>query len=718
MNYDGFSKTISSPSQSRQIARDRAEFDSTTSPEGTAAAPPIDVVESIKKHRILAAGLFLGLVAAGVPYVLISGNPTYEAEAILCVSPEIRSDGRAPSPPTVAINQEIVSLGRYQVLSEVVQRLQRAGVPWRKKNEKFQAAVQRMRMALTIHRIPDSDDIAIGISGSKAEILAPVLNTLLETRLEQVTAEVGHTRSQRLNIVARQAAEVETELEQKAKEQEQHSKSLGVVDIGKVHEAPDDVLLTEAREALDEARRKRVAAEAQLDVMLDKQSGSPTPAMSTAVDEAVSSDSAMRDLVGTLTQRSLDLRAKIEGLLPTHPLRKSADAELASVDEQLKRLPVDFARNVSRQMEYKLRAEVDRTRRIESEIEQEVREREARVESLSENLQESDNVRVEMERLRARLVALKDRAADYSIAETEPAGLEVVSPAEMPLVPTKGQRKKLAMMLLAIALLVSVGTPIGIDLLNQSILDPMDVERVLGFPPVGLILERSRKVKDFREEHFRRLTSGIQRGIMTQAAKCILFTSVRPHGRCSGVIEEIAGGLVTRDIKTLIIDANAFHSAREVNATPGKKGLADILSSSVALSEGVQQSNSQLPARIEVGSTKGLAHLPLIARLHSVIEQFSRQYDVILVEAPPLLVSADAEYLAGVSDITLLVVEAGKAKRSELQKAKRVLQRIGVSGIGAILTDVKIDQAGTALRKDFADYCAARWSGTLQVAAE
>jgi Mrp family chromosome partitioning ATPase len=75
------------------------------------------------------------------------------------------------------------------------------------------------------------------------------------------------------------------------------------------------------------------------------------------------------------------------------------------------------------------------------------------------------------------------------------------------------------------------------------------------------------------------------------------------------------------------------------------------------------------------------------ATLGAVLNQLKRDYDVIVLDTPPVLVSADAATLAASSDGVILVVRAGQTDRGAAELAR---QRVGAAGgrvLGAVLND-------------------------------
>jgi Mrp family chromosome partitioning ATPase len=92
------------------------------------------------------------------------------------------------------------------------------------------------------------------------------------------------------------------------------------------------------------------------------------------------------------------------------------------------------------------------------------------------------------------------------------------------------------------------------------------------------------------------------------------------------------------------------------------------------------------------------------------LDELEQAYDVVLIDAPPLGLSADTEFLATIGDITLLVVEGGEATRRELIRGANLLGRIGAPSVGVIMSQVRMSNAGSALNRDFKRFCSVYWS--------
>jgi Mrp family chromosome partitioning ATPase len=79
-------------------------------------------------------------------------------------------------------------------------------------------------------------------------------------------------------------------------------------------------------------------------------------------------------------------------------------------------------------------------------------------------------------------------------------------------------------------------------------------------------------------------------------------------------------------------------------------------------------------------------------------------YDVVLIDAQPMPVSAQTEYLARLADATVLVVKARGTTRQDLECTARVLERLEVPGVAVILNKMRVDRADGALKKSLQSY--------------
>jgi Mrp family chromosome partitioning ATPase len=77
---------------------------------------------------------------------------------------------------------------------------------------------------------------------------------------------------------------------------------------------------------------------------------------------------------------------------------------------------------------------------------------------------------------------------------------------------------------------------------------------------------------------------------------------------------------------------------------------------------------------------------------------------VVLIDANPLPISAHTEYLARVSDATVLVVKSSTTTKQELERAAQLLERLNVAGVAVVLNKISLERADRALKKELRSY--------------
>ncbi len=81
-------------------------------------------------------------------------------------------------------------------------------------------------------------------------------------------------------------------------------------------------------------------------------------------------------------------------------------------------------------------------------------------------------------------------------------------------------------------------------------------------------------------------------------------------------------------------------------------------------------------------------------RMEKVVARLLEENDLVLFDAPPLMVAADAVVLATRVDGTLLVVSAGQTKREDTQRAIERLRKVNAHVVGAVLNNAPRESSG------------------------
>src|SRR5208337_5132870 len=102
------------------------------------------------------------------------------------------------------------------------------------------------------------------------------------------------------------------------------------------------------------------------------------------------------------------------------------------------------------------------------------------------------------------------------------------------------------------------GVPVGIDLLDGRIYTPQDVEKVVGFHPLGVLLDNDEFRKEISGEYYFRLAAGIDHAVRNSGARIFLFTSPAHGSGTSTVVRKVSEKLLSLDLRTRTIVTSAF----------------------------------------------------------------------------------------------------------------------------------------------------------------
>ena len=76
------------------------------------------------------------------------------------------------------------------------------------------------------------------------------------------------------------------------------------------------------------------------------------------------------------------------------------------------------------------------------------------------------------------------------------------------------------------------------------------------------------------------------------------------------------------------------------------------------------------------------------------LERAKKQFDIVLLDSPPISSLADASVLGAVVDGVLFIVKVNMANRDLIEKAKEQLETVGANIIGVVLNDVDVKRDG------------------------
>jgi len=272
-----------------------------------------------------------------------------------------------------------------------------------------------------------------------------------------------------------------------------------------------------------------------------------------------------------------------------------------------------------------------------------------------------------------------------------------IDSAQPPHFPSRPAPKKNLITAGLIGLALGVALAFLLEYLDESIRVPEDVERKLGLPLLGTVPKLDRGVSpaeamvDVRSplsESYYSVRTALQFSTDEGVPSSLLVTSARPAEGKSTSAVAIAQNFARLGLRVLLVDGDlrnpSLHRTLEVeNST----GLSNYLTGGLPLARVVQPTSMPCLSFIPCGPLPpNPAELLAGTRVEMLLREARAEFDIVVVDGPPIMGLADAPLLASAVSGTMIAIEAGGTGRN---LARVALRRLNVGAphiLGVLLT--------------------------------
>src|SRR3954452_150841 len=275
-------------------------------------------------------------------------------------------------------------------------------------------------------------------------------------------------------------------------------------------------------------------------------------------------------------------------------------------------------------------------------------------------------------------------------------GLSVIEPAEKPDAGNSSVRRNTLLGVL-FGLLLGAGLALLLEQRDRRVRPDENLERMLGVPVLGEIpqsrnLSRSTPtgaLAPAEAEAFRMLWTRLRYGPFERPAQRVLVTSPGAQEGKSLVAWYLAAAAAESGARVLLVEADARHpTLAERHGLLAAPGLAGLLHDGVALEHAVTPVDAPAPGALDVLPARGagsmLTSLHATGRLVELLREEVGAYDLVVVDAPPLRMAAEAIPLSTAVDGVLIVSRAGRTTRDGLLDVLGELRRLQAPVLGIV----------------------------------
>ncbi|MBZ0266578.1 CpsD/CapB family tyrosine-protein kinase [bacterium] len=191
---------------------------------------------------------------------------------------------------------------------------------------------------------------------------------------------------------------------------------------------------------------------------------------------------------------------------------------------------------------------------------------------------------------------------------------------------------------------------------------------------------------------FRRIFTRVARRAQDQKLRTILFTSSEQgEGKTTAATLFSIVASQYHGMRTCLVDADLYRPRiDEVFEAQRDPGLAEILKDNYSIETTLKSTRYDKLKILTAGAKHPFpAELLIPDRLATAFGKLKLLFDIIVVDAPPLLPVSDSAVLAREVDGVALLVRAGRTHRDVAVRAKRILDDVGANVVGAIVNNME-----------------------------
>lgn len=197
-------------------------------------------------------------------------------------------------------------------------------------------------------------------------------------------------------------------------------------------------------------------------------------------------------------------------------------------------------------------------------------------------------------------------------------------------------------------------------------------------------------------EAFRVLRTNIQFSSIDNPIKSLVFTSSLPGEGKTTIVTNLAITFALQEKKVMLIDGDLRKpKIHRIFKIDNDKGLTNYLSVKDDYRNYIKQTTLKnldiMPCGIippnpsELIGSNAMKHF---------IKQVSEDYDIILIDTPPIGTVTDAALLSTITDGTVLIASSGAVEIDAITRAKELLEQVNANIIGVVMNKIDKSNAG------------------------
>jgi len=548
--------------------------------------------------------------------------------------------------------------------------------------EREDRALSRLADDLAVQLVPNTSLLSITFEDQDPVLAADIANQIARSFIDQRVDQTSETSEQARQFIEQQVLQVKERLQASEQALVRYSKDAGITVTGDERsliaaniDRLNAALAAAIQERLDYGR---------LVAQIDAGQGDSL--------EHVLASEGLEKLRGRIAELSGEYQQKLALFKPGFPEMVQLKAQIRELQRQLQAGVAAVTGSIRLKHQETVEKEKNLLEKM-AELEQQ------QLAFNDKNIQytmlkrEVDSNRSQYDALVAKL---NEAAVSSELRTTSAAIVDPAVPASRPFSPRLPLN-------LGLGLILSLAAGAAIiyvrELLDNTFTTTEQVEKELGLPVLGLL--PMVEERDFAgsiadpgsrlSEAYRTLRTSLLFSRTDGAPKVLLVTSAEPSEGKTTTSFKLGQDFAALGARVLIIDGDLRRPGmHRLFGLDNVLGLSNLLTSTVPKNELPRIFRKTIDDELYVLTAGTVppnpADLLSSSRMSTIVGNLARRFDLVIVDAPPVVGLSDAPILSRIADATLLVVSANQVTRKSTKAALKRIRAMGSEVVGVALT--------------------------------
>lgn len=549
-------------------------------------------------------------------------------------------------------------------------------------------AIGRVMENLSVDLVTNTSLLKVSFSDQQPVYAQSVANQIAQSFIDQRVDQTSETSGLARQFIQEQVVQVKERLQQSEKALVDYAKEAGITVTG-----DENSLISANMTAINGALAKAIEENLEYGRLVQQIDAGRGNGL-----EQVLASEGLAQIRTRIAELSAEYQQKLSLFKPGFPEMKQLDSQIQELRKQ--------ADNGIAVITDSIRLKYEETQTKVEDLRAKLAELEAEQAAYQDKNIQYTILKRDVESYRSQYESLIDKLNDIGVgADLKTQNAAVVDLAVLPGGPySPSMSRNLA---LALALFAALGAALIyiLELLNNTFSNPEQVEKELGIPVLGILPSVDEKeilnaLADQRSglsEAYRSLRTALQFSGADGMPRTLLVTSSEPSEGKSTTAFKLAQDFASLNTSVLLVDADMRKpNLHRMFGLDNTLGLSNLLTNTIRKEDFPKLLRTTKYPNVTILTSGTIppnpADLLSSSRMAAALAGLAKRYDLVIIDAPPIVGLSDAPILSRLADGSLLVVSANQVTRKSAVNALKRLRAAGANVLGTTLSKFAVSR--------------------------